>query len=361
MSDARMHIQLQWDRGSFSLDVDLQLPGRGITVLFGASGSGKTSLLRCVAGLEPGARGLIRVGDSVWLSQAHNRCLPAHERSVGYVFQEASLFPHLNVRHNIEFGLRRVQHREASRLLSEAVELLGIAHLLSRSIDGLSGGERQRVAIARALATQPQVLLLDEPLSALDPSRKRDVFPWLERLRDELHIPMLYVTHSVDELTRLGDHLVVLEKGRVHLSGPVMEAMSTLDALMVAGQDVGALVEGCIEEVVPAWHLARVSLDDVSVWIRDDGVPAGQRVRLRVLAKDVSLTLEEPRGTSIQNHFPVTIVATQDDAHPSQCLVRLRFGAAFLFARITRRAWSQLGLQTGQQVWAQVKSVAVVH
>ena len=361
MSEPHLHLQLQLDRGSFDLDVDLQLPGRGITVLFGASGSGKTTVLRCVAGLERHVCGHIQIGGQVWLSREPRYRKPVHERALGYVFQEASLFAHLNVRQNIEFGLRRIGQAGTPQRLNDAVELLGISHLLSRSIDGLSGGERQRVAIARALATQPQVLLLDEPLSALDPSRKRDVFPWLERLRDELRIPMMYVTHSVDELTRLGDYLVVLDQGRVLRSGPLIETMSALDAQGMPGQDVGVLMEGRVEAVVPEWHLARVQLSGGSLWVRDDGAPAGQRVRLRVLARDVSLTLEEPQKTSIQNHVRVTIESAQDDVHPAQCLVRMRFGADVLTARITRRAWSQLGLQPGQDVWAQVKSVAVVH
>jgi molybdate transport system ATP-binding protein len=211
------------------------------------------------------------------------------------------------------------------------------------------------------LATQPQVLLLDEPLAALDPGRKRDVFPWLERLRDELRIPMIYVTHSVDELTRLGDHLVVMDKGRVQLSGPVTETMSALDAQGVEGQDVGVLLDGQIERRVSEWHLAQVRLNGGSLWVRDDGAPVGGRVRLRVLARDVSLATQEPMQTSIQNHFRVVIVSAQVDAHPSQTLVKLRWGNGWLLARITRRAWSQLALEEGQAVWAQVKSVAVVH
>jgi len=356
-----IRIQLQLEREDFHLDVDMTVPGQGITVLFGASGSGKTTVLRCVAGLETQAQGCVQVGQNVWLSSASRVHVPAHQRPVGYVFQEASLFEHLDVRQNLTFGLRRVKQAHAARLLNDAVTLLGIAHLMTRRIDGLSGGERQRVAIARALATQPQVLLLDEPLAALDPGRKRDVFPWLERLRDELRIPMIYVTHSVDELTRLGDHLVVMDQGRVQLSGPVTETMSVLDARGVEGQDVGVLLDGHVEQVVTQWHLAQVRLSGGCLWVRDDGAPVGGRVRLRVLARDVSLATQEPEQTSIQNHFRVTIVDVQADAHPSQTLVKLRWGESVMLARITRRAWSQLGLQVGQTVWAQVKSVAVVH
>jgi molybdate transport system ATP-binding protein len=358
---SQVQVQLKIDRRDFALDVDMTLPAMGISVLLGASGSGKTTVLRCIAGLEPQARGEVRLGDQVWLSSACRVHVPAHRRSLGYVFQEASLFEHLNVRQNIEFGLRRVQRAKASPWLDDAVDLLGIAHLMDRSVEGLSGGERQRVAIARALATRPQVLLLDEPMAALDPGRKRDVFPWLERLRDELRIPMIYVTHSVDELTRLGDHLVVMTQGRVQASGPVTETLLAMESRDAGEQDVGVLLDGHIESLVNDWHLAQVRLSGGSLWVRDDGVPLGARVRLRVLARDVSLATQEPEQTSIQNHFKVTIASVQDDTHPAQILVKLRWGEDWLQARITRRAWSQLSLQVGQTVWAQVKSVALVH
>lgn len=356
-----MDIQLTLDRRSFLLDVDMRLPDQGITVLFGASGSGKTTVLRCMAGLEPDARGLVRLGADVWLSTADKVCVPTHQRRVGYVFQEASLFAHLNVRHNIEFGSRRVRGPEVSRLQEEAVALLGIEHLMDRSVEGLSGGERQRVAIARALATQPEVLLLDEPLAALDPHRKREVLPWLERLRDELRIPMVYVTHAVDELTRLGDHLVVMEGGRVRVHGPVTETLSALDARSLDGQEPGVLLDGRVDELAREWGLARVSVPGGCLWVRDDGADLGRRVRLRVLARDVSVATREPSHTSIQNHFEVTLVAILDDEHPSQTLLKLRWGESEVLARITRRACDQLALRVGQPLWAQVKSVAVVH
>jgi molybdate transport system ATP-binding protein len=363
--DRAMDIRLQLERGTFSLDVEIRLPERGISVLFGASGSGKTTLLRCLAGLEPQVCGRIVVADQVWLSSDTHERWPAHQRPLGYVFQEASLFEHLNVRQNIEFGFRRVAHlgahSNARRILDDAVDLLGIAHLLSRSIEGLSGGERQRVAIARALATQPSLLLLDEPMAALDQHRKREVFPWLEKLRDELHIPMVYVTHSIDELTRLGDHLVVLERGRVMACGPVSETLALIDPQSIEGQDVGVLIDGHVEAIESQWHLAQVRFSGGRLWARDDGVPVGARVRLRVLARDVSITTQEPHHTSIQNHFRVRIEEATPDSHPAHMMLRLRVGEVSLAARITQRAWSQLGLTLGHDVWAQVKSVAVVH
>jgi molybdate transport system ATP-binding protein len=278
------------------------------------------------------------------------------------VFQEASLFEHLDVQRNLVFGLHRSAASRDTTVLSHAIELLGISHLLRRRVDELSGGERQRVAIARALATSPRLLLLDEPLAALDPARKQEVVPWLERLHDELQLPVLYVTHSVEEMTRLGDHLVVLEQGRVKVSGPLASTLSSLDTPWVDPQEQGVLIDGQVAERDAAWHLARVSFAGGSLWIRDSGAAVGTPVRLRVLARDVSITTQEPAHTSIQNHLQAHIEATQPDAHPSQMLVRLRFADhGVVLARITQRAWSQLDLAVGQAVWVQVKSVALVN
>jgi len=202
-----LHIRLRLTRADFQLGVDLTLPSSGITVLFGPSGSGKTSLLRCVAGLERPEQARISIGSEVWQDDAAGVYLPTWQRDLGYVFQEASLFEHLNVRQNLHFGLKRTRKPGAEQALAHALELLGIGHLLHRQAGTLSGGERQRVAIARALATQPRILLLDEPLAALDIARRHEILPWLEKMRDELSLPMLYITHSADELARLADHL----------------------------------------------------------------------------------------------------------------------------------------------------------
>jgi molybdate transport system ATP-binding protein len=354
-------IQLQLKRPDFALDVAMQLPARGISVLYGASGSGKTTVLRCVAGLERAATGLVQVGETVWQSSHIGFALPTHQRPLGYVFQEASLFEHLNVRGNVMFGLRRARGLQGAAHLDAALELLGITHLLDRAVQSLSGGERQRVAIARALATQPKLLLLDEPLSALDAARKQEVLPWLERLRDELHIPMLYVTHSVDELTRLGDHVVVMEQGRVKASGPVAHTLSALNVQGADSQELGVLLEARVAERDAQWHLLRVDFAGGHLWVRDDGTPLNARVRLRVLAKDVSIATQAPEHTSIQNHWPAVITEVVADVHPSQLLVSMRLGEGHMVARITQRAWHTLGLQVGQSVWAQAKSVAVVR
>ena len=358
---AGLCIRLELQRQGFGLSVNLDLPVRGITVLFGPSGSGKTTLLRCVAGLEPDARGLVRIGSETWQDDGAGLKLPTWRRDLGYVFQEASLFEHLDVRRNLEFGLRRSGRAGGSAALAAAVGLLGIGHLLQRVPAQLSGGERQRVAIARALATQPRLLLLDEPLSALDLARRREILPWLERLRDELSIPMLYVTHSAHELTRLGEQLVVLDSGRVRAAGPVAELLSAIEHPVLASDEVGMLVQARVAERAPQWHLIRAEFDGGSLWVRDSGLQLGKSLRLRVLARDVSIALREPQDSSIQNHLRARVDSVMAGEHPSQALVRLCCGNARLLARVTQRAVATLQVVPGTELWVQVKSVAVIE
>ena len=330
------------------LDVDLHLPGDGITVLFGTSGSGKTSLLRCVAGLEHTPGALVRIAGETWQDDAAGVYLPTWQRPLGYVFQEASLFAHLNVRKNLEFGLKRSGARangaSNTAALDTAIDLLGIAGLLDRSTGKLSGGERQRVAIARALATQPRLLLLDEPLASLDQARRQDILPWLERLRDELKIP-----------------LVVLDAGKVKASGPVSEVLAATDATAVLGDDTGALLNATVAERDTRWHMARLAFNGGSLWLRDTGLALGRTVRVRVLARDVSVATQEPQQTSIQNLLPCVVQAIVADTHPSQALVRMACGDSVVLARITARAVNALQLKPGMAVWAQVKAAALVE
>jgi molybdate transport system ATP-binding protein len=358
-------IRLRLARAAFTLEVDLALPGRGVTALFGPSGSGKTTLLRCVAGLERAHDGpvhsLVQIGGQCWQDDARDLFVPTWQRAIGYVFQEASLFEHLDVSGNLRFGLARGAAARGTAALDTAVELLGIAPLLRRRVQQLSGGERQRVAIARALVTEPRVLLLDEPMASLDAARKQEILPWLERLRDELAIPMLYVSHSADEVARLANTLVVLEGGRVRAAGSVEQVFADLDAPGADGDDAGVLLLGRVAEVDAGYDLARVDFDGGSLWLRDDALSAGQAVRVRVLARDVSLTLDEPQRTSIQNHWRAVVETIEPDRHPSQVRVRLRCGGSTLVARITRRALDGLGLDVGRAVWAQVKSAALAR
>ncbi len=355
-NDIRARFRLAYP--GFDLDVDLTLPGKGVTALFGHSGSGKTTLLRCIAGLTQADEGHFSLGGEVW--QDARVFLPTHRRPLGYVFQEASLFPHLTARANIDYGRRRSATPLDEAMLAHIVELLGIGPLLGRKPGELSGGERQRVAVARALAVGPRLLLMDEPLAALDIKRKQEILPYLERLRDELAIPILYVSHAPDEVARLADHLVVLEAGRVLAQGPLKAVLADVATPIRLGEDAGAVLEGAVAERDARWHLARVEFPGGSLWVRDEGQAVGARVRLRVLARDVSLTLTEPADTSILNHLPARVEAIGQDFHPALALARLAVNGQSLVARVTRRSAEALALAPGKTVWAQVKAVAVI-
>jgi molybdate transport system ATP-binding protein len=356
MESVEARFKLDWP--GFALDVDLKLPGRGVTALFGHSGSGKTTLLRCIAGLEKPACGRFVFKGRIW--QDDNTWLPTHQRPIGYVFQEASLFSHLSILGNLQFGQKR--SGSAARVgLEQAIDLLGIGHLLERKPDSLSGGERQRVGIARALAVGPEILLMDEPLAALDLKRKQEILPYLERLHDELAIPVIYVSHSPDEVARLADHIVAMDGGRVVASGPLGETLARLDLPIRLGEDAGVVIDATIGAIDETWHLARVDFAGGNLWTRDHNLPVGRKVRVRVLARDVSLTLDDPGRSSIQNVHPAIVEAIAADDHPANQLVRVTLGETRLLSRLTRRAVEQLGITPGLPVRAQVKSVALME
>lgn len=356
MDGIHARVRLGWN--GFNLDVDLSLPGHGVTALFGHSGSGKTTLLRCVAGLEQAAQGRVIVNGEIW--QEHGRWVLPHRRPLGYVFQEASLFSHLTVIGNLRYGMKR--SADARRVsLDHAIDLLGIDHLLDRKPDRLSGGERQRVAIARALAVSPRILLMDEPLAALDLKRKQEILPYLERLHDELDIPVLYVSHSPDEVARLADHIVVMEGGRVLAAGPLTETLTRLDLPIRLGEDAGAVLDAVVGAVDDAWHLMRVDFAGGSVWTRDHGLPVGRSVRVRVLARDVSLARDHQGQSSIQNILRGRVDAIAQDDHPGLMLVRIVVGGSTLIARLTKRAAAALDVAVEEELWVQVKSVALME
>ena len=357
-----IEAHLRLPRHGFTLDVALNLPARGVTAFFGPSGCGKTSVLRALAGLERAA-GRVAFGDTVWQDDAQGLFVPTHQRTIGYVIQEAALFPHLDVQHNLAYGLKRIAPAERRIALDQVVDLLGIAHLLPRRPGTLSGGERQRVAIARALATSPALLLMDEPLAALDARRKAEVLPYLDRLHEELGIPIVYVSHAIDEVARLADHLVLMEAGRVLADGPLPDMLARLDLPVALGDDAGVVLDAVIGERDAQWHLARLDVDGEAcrLWTRDPGQEVGRHVRLRVLARDVSLTRTPQTGTSIGNQLRGTIEAIADDEHPALALVRVRVGSAPVVARLTRRSAHALELAVGMPVWAQVKTVALME
>lgn len=353
-----IEAKLQLPRDGFTLDVALQLPSRGVSALFGPSGCGKTTVLRALAGLERAA-GRVALNDELWQDDARRHFVPTHRRAIGYVIQEAALFPHLDVRGNLDYARRRGGTTRVP--LDPLVDLLGIGRLMERRPDTLSGGERQRVAIARALAAAPRLLLMDEPLAALDAARKAEVLPYLERLHRELALPIVYVSHAIDEVARLAHTLVLLEQGRVTASGPVGEVLSRLDLPTARGEGAGVVLDAVLAERDAPWQLVRLQVDaQFSVWARDPGFELGRALRVRLLARDLSLTREAQQGTSIGNQLSGTVEAIADDEHPALALVRVRVGASPVVARLTRRSAHALGLQAGMPVWVQVKTVALM-
>ena len=345
--------------GNFLLNVDVQLPGRGVSAIFGPSGSGKTTLLRCMAGLERAPGGFLSVNGEIWQDEANKIFKPVHKRSLGYVSQAANLFAHLSVQGNLNYGLKRIADVDRKVSLDLVVELLGIEQLLNRQPTTLSGGESQRVAIARALATSPQLLLMDEPLAALDVQRKADVLPYLERLHTELDIPVIYVSHAPDEVARLADHMVLMDAGRVTASGPTRQLMTRLDLPLAHGDAAAAIVDAVVTQVEPQYHLSHAEFAGGQISLLNPNLKIGQQVRVRVQARDVSLTLTRQQGTSVLNIFAATVIAISDDS-PGQVMVALSAGGATLLARISQKSLFTLDLQPGSPVFAQVKGVAVL-
>lgn len=359
MSAAAIDARFRSRQGDFVLDVAFEAGGRGVTALFGRSGSGKTTVLRCMAGLARAEDGYLRVGDDVWLDTANGVSVPTHRRPLGYVFQEASLLPHLDVRTNLEFGWKRVPAEERRIGLDDVIDWLGLAPLIDRDPAGLSGGERQRVAIGRALLTSPRLLLMDEPMSALDQRSRGSILPYLERLHGALEIPMIYVTHDMSELARLADHIVWMEEGRVRELGEVRELLPRIDD---TGRRVAALVEGTVEEHDTEFGLTAVRCSFGRLWVRRFEDDPGQAVRVKVRARDVSLALESTTTDSILNIFECTIADIRP-INEAQVLVDLRCGsgddADTLVARVTRRSIANLELSIGQRVFAKVKSASL--
>jgi molybdate transport system ATP-binding protein len=357
-----IELSLRLVRRDFTLDVSLRLQGRGVSALFGPSGCGKTTVLRALAGLERAA-GRVALGDEVWQDDASGRFVPTHRRPIGYVIQEAGLFPHLDVAGNLSYGMKRIAPADRRIELDRVVSLLGIGPLLRRRPATLSGGERQRVAIARALATSPRLLLMDEPLAALDAAKKAEILPYLERLHDELAIPVVYVSHAIDEVARLADHLVLMEAGRVVADGAIADMLARLDLAAPFGEEAGVVLDGVVGERDATWQLARLDVAGgaCALWSRDTGLALGRHVRLRVLARDVSLASAPQPGSSIGNQLAATVEAIADDSHPALALVRVRVGTVPLVARLTRRSAHALELAPGRPVWAQVKTVALLE
>lgn len=326
-------------KGDFRLDVDVEIPDTGVTGIFGESGSGKTTLLRCIAGLErpPGANGR-----------------SPHARNIAYVFQDATLFPHLSVRGNIDYGLRRATNVRVDR--QQVIQMLELQALLDRGPAELSGGEAQRVAIATALLRSPDLVLLDEPLAALDRRRKDTLLPYFDRLRDELSIPMVYVSHDIEEVSRLCDHLVLIERGEVVASGELQQVLSRLDLPMLYGSNAGVVIHAKPDDLEDG--LTRFRFGDEELWVPGEFDIARKSVRLRIAANDVSLCRERPSQTTILNVIPATIEQIQQ-VDDTRSMLRLDVGNQKLLAQVTNRSVARLELKVDDRVFAQVKSVTV--
>lgn len=352
-------IRLRLPRADFQIHIDLPLAPTGITVLFGESGSGKTSILRSVAGLERAADGYVNVAGELWQDDAKGVFVPTWRRPLGYVFQEPSLFEHLTVQGNLAFGWRRAARAGGRQALDDAIDLLGIRPLLGRAPQALSGGERQRVAIARALVTQPRLLLLDEPLAALDVARREEVLPWLERLRDQLAIPMLYVTHALAELQRLADQVVVLRAGQVVARGSVAALAGRGELPGLAVPEPASVLAGVVGQRDTRWQLASVKTVLGELWLPDPGLASGTRVALRVLARDVTLSPVAPPWPGVQNGFAGEVLALLPDRHPAQVLVQVVCQQAKLLARMSWQAAEALRLGPGVPVWLQIGTASL--
>ncbi len=356
-----IRAEIKTKLGEFSLDVSLDIPGRGITALFGHSGSGKTTILRAIAGLEP-FEGTLCIGEENW--QRGRKVLPVHQRPLGYVFQEASLFPHLSVRDNLLFGYKRIAKKSRQLTLEQVSEWLGLGALLERRPQRLSGGERQRVAIGRALLSSPKLLLMDEPLSALDEQSKRDILPYLERLHDYLPIPVLYVSHSLTEVARLADHMVWLKGGRVVDSGSVQAMLTKMELALSHGDEAAAVLDTVVVGHDEAYHLTALDCRFGRLWVKAMEKRLGESVRVRIPARDVSLSLEKETQSSILNIWRAEVVDIAA-AEPGQVLVKLccpeRQGEQPLLARITSKSHDRLGLRIGMTLYARIKSVGLLE
>ena len=351
----RLELDLATAWPGFRLAVATELELTGITALFGPSGSGKTSTLQAVAGFRPGI-GRIAVAGEVW--QDGHRMRPPHRRPVGLVFQDGRLFEHLDVAGNLRFAEKRADQEGPKIDRAELTGLLGLDDLLSRRVPTLSGGERQRVAIARALLTRPRIMLMDEPLAALDRARKADVLPLIAALPDRFGVPVLFVSHLIDEIAQIADQLVAIRAGKIAGQGPTLEMLEALEPEITGRFEAGALLEGPLIEVAPGYGMAAVEIGGVPLWTPAPAEAAlGDRVRLRLRARDVSLALQRLDGLSMRNQLPVIVTGIETDDGPF-AEVRLDCAGQPLRARISRMALDDLALRPGQEVVALIKSIA---
>ncbi len=359
MSAELLRLKIDLKVGDFALSVDEAVSAVGVTAVFGPSGSGKSSLLRVIAGFETPDAGCVSLGPETWFESRRGTVTPPHARPVGFLFQDARLFSHLDVAGNLAFAERRSRGAADSFDADELIDILDLATLLNRHVEKLSGGERQRVALARTLLTRPRLLLLDEPLSALDQARKAEILPYLDRAQARFHIPTLYVSHDIDEVAHIADRVLVLVGGEILMQGTVPEVFNHLDlALLGSFDDPGVLVEGRIKDHETRLQVTRVDVGgDVLTIPHAAHLQVGATARLRIRARDVAVATRCPDAISIRNVLAGEII----ELKPADCLgevdVRIRLRSTEVRAKLTQAAVEELALVSGMKVWALVKSL----
>jgi molybdate transport system ATP-binding protein len=357
MSQITAHFRLSLS--GFDLDMELIAPGRGLTALFGPSGSGKTTFLRLIAGLSLADSGFVTVNGEAWQDDGSGLLIPPHERPIGFVFQDARLFSHLTVRENLLYGYNRLPIERRVVKSEDIIRRLSLENLLDRYPATISGGQQQRVAIGRALLRSPRLLLFDEPLASLDSESKSEILHYLETLKDELPAPSIYVTHSMDEVARVADHMALVKDGRIIRSGPVGEMFVSLDSPLALEDEAGAALDAVVIGHDDEYHLTTLKFAGGIMSVSRGGLAVGSRVRVRVIASDVSLSLNKPEGSSVLNVFEAVVTGVAEESL-SQVIVGLDAGGAGLLARITKKSSAALGIRPGVKVYALVKSVAVI-
>ena len=353
-----IRLAQQFAIGHIELKVELNLPQNEIIAIYGPSGSGKSTLLKCIAGLEKAA-GYCYIQQQCWQNDETAFFLPSHQRSIGYVFQKARLFDHLNVKDNLTFGYRRIPQKQRKIHPDDIIDLFGIQSLLKRKPNQLSGGEQQRVAIGRALLTSPELLLMDEPMNGLDRSRKQKILSYIQKLHQTWNIPIIYVSHSMEEVAHIADYLVLIEKGQVISQGAVINELARLDLPLSRQPDTGAIVEATLATHDTPYQLSYLDFPGGRITVPQQDLRLNQQYRIMIHARDVSITLNKPSQTSILNIFEVTVIEIVDEGN-AKCMVKLDARGTVLLARITHKSKQRLQLETGLSVFAQVKSVALI-
>jgi molybdate transport system ATP-binding protein len=354
---AQLEFDIALQRGEFQLSASDSRELAGVTALFGPSGSGKTTLLRCLAGLEPDCRGHVTFAGQLWQNDSED--VPTHRRGVSLVFQDTRLFPHLDVAGNLRYAERRATGARGAEF-DTVVEQLDLGALLERQTGSLSGGEKQRVAIGRSLLTRPRLLLMDEPLAALDLARRAELLPYLESLPASFDVPILYVTHALDEVARLATQMIAMADGRIQAGGPTAEMLERLDLASLAGPaEAGVLLTGRVVAVDSRYALTRLEVSGQELSVPGSDAPIGSELRLRVRARDVAIATQRPDALSIRNVLTARILEIELSGDSPFAEVLMDLGDAHLRARLTRASVDDLGLHRGQPVYALIKSIAI--